>query len=155
MFLVLVTNFSIDDVVSEIKTLYCKPNIGHLPAAVYQFGPVEAFFLSLSFTNNQLSSLLGISPFFLFLLPSFLPSLPSFLPFPSTTDSAIPLFSSKMFFYHQYVMKLHDSNCSSSMCLELRSSPERLHKIQCGESCFLPYIYYFFLNFPPHLRFCE
>ena len=33
--LVLVINFSIDDVVSEIKTLYCKPNIRHLPAAVY------------------------------------------------------------------------------------------------------------------------
>lgn len=32
--LVLVTDFSIDDVVSEIKTLYCKPNIRRLPAAV-------------------------------------------------------------------------------------------------------------------------
>lgn len=62
--LVLVTDFSIDDVVSEKRHYIVNPTSGTCQQPSISF-------LLLSFTNNQLSSLLVISPSFLFLLPSF------------------------------------------------------------------------------------
>lgn len=54
----LVRTFSMDTVVSEIKTLYCKQHQALASSRLY--------FLSLSFTNYQLSSLRCISPSFQF-----------------------------------------------------------------------------------------
>lgn len=101
--LVLVINFSIDDVVSEIKTLYCKPNIRHLPAAVYEFGPVEAFFY-LSFTNNQLSSLLSISPSSFFCCLTF-PLLLVLLPLHQQINSALQFHNALSSVHYQTARK--------------------------------------------------
>lgn len=62
--LVLVTDFSIDDVVSEKRHYIVNPTSGTCQQPSISF-------LLLSFTNNQLSSLLVISPSILFFLPSF------------------------------------------------------------------------------------
>lgn len=109
--------------------IYRKPDIRHLPAAVFEFRPRRGlFYRSLSQTTSS-TSLLRISPSFNF---HFLP----FAPFPSSFFRSILLLSSQTFSIIR--IKLHENNCSSSMCLELRSSPGRLHRrIRCGASCFL------------------
>lgn len=141
--LVLVTHFSIDDVVSEIKTLYCKPNIRHLPAAVYYFGPVEAFrYGSPSQTTSSLRSLTSLQSFF----STFFPYL---LFFRTATDSFCLLFPSVLFFPSVHYQNAWN-NVSSWMCLELQSSPERLLMIQRGQSCFIVSSF-FNLNVSIHL----
>lgn len=145
----LVTHFSIDDVVSEIKTLYCKPNIRHLPAAVYYFGPVEAFrYGSPSQTTSSLRSLTSLQSFFSTFFPySYL------LFFRTATDSFCLLFPSVLFSISA-LSKCMNKNVTSLMCLELQSSPERLHMIQRGQSCFIvsPFFNLHFSIHLPHLK---
>lgn len=118
----LVTDFSIDDVVSEIKTLYCKPNIRRLQQPSVHFGPVEA--LSIALLHKQPA--LFVSPHLSIIWIS--SSIPPSFSSPTANQFSVLIFFSLLFLLF-YFIRLHEyypHQCALSYGPVLR-----LHNIWC------------------------